>query len=185
MNYFTIGAMAVLGGLFGVPGFAKTRTATARSDLRESLGALTWLPKRLVGPASATLSLTEIALALGCTTAIPAALLRLPGHRAFALAVLASAGALLTILTAGVGGALRSSEPVHCTCFGRDERPISRVHLVRNALCLVIAVAGVSALARSPGKPIDAATGALAVAVGVVLSVILISLDDIVALLQP
>jgi hypothetical protein len=91
----------------------------------------------------------------------------------------------LAILTAGVGAALRSSEPVRCTCFGRDERPIGKVHLVRNGLCLLIAVAGVSALAYAPGKPIDAAAGVLAVAVGVVVSVIIINLDDIVTLLQP
>jgi Methylamine utilisation protein MauE len=185
VNYLAVGAMATLGWLFGTSGLSKTRTAAARNDLRISLRALTWLPKQAVGPVAATLSLAEIALALGCAVAIAASILRLPGHRAFALTALVSASALVAILTVGVGATLRSGEPARCACFGRDERPISRVHLLRNALLLLIAIAGVGALARSPGEPIDAASGALAVAVGVILSVILVNLDDIVTLFKP
>jgi hypothetical protein len=185
MNYVAIGAMAVIGWLFGTSGFGKTRSASARNDLRASLRALTWLPKRVVGPILVTLSLAEIVLALGCTAAIPASVLRLAGHRAFALTMLSSAGALLAILTAGVAAVLHSGEPARCACFGRDKRPISQVHLIRNALSLLSAVVGVSALAQSPGKPIEAAAGTVAVAVGVILSLILVNLDDMVALFQP
>jgi methylamine utilization protein MauE len=122
-----------------------------------------------------------LAYATVVAEAVAGGLLFLPGTRLGAagpvLALL-----VLTALTGGVVRAMTSDGPrVACACFGRTGRPLGLPHLVRNAVLLL--AAGFASVSVGL-DPVRAEGGDLvvAVAVGVVLAVVVIGLDDIVDL---
>ncbi len=105
-----------------------------------------------------------------------------------ALAGLGVGAALLIVFTMAISSVLRRGTSASCRCFGASAQPLGRRHLVRNAILLSIAAAGVA------GAPPTTALGAagwnpaaLLVSgfVAVVLAALVISYDDLVAVVLP
>ncbi len=121
-----------------------------------------------------------------CEAAVPV-LLALPGT---APAGLGLAGAVLATFTVALGRAWRRGVREPCRCFGAGAAPLSRAQVVRNGLLTTIAAAGLAAALRwpapsAPGAGAAAAGIALAALAGVIAAMVLIRLDDIVALFAP
>jgi hypothetical protein len=100
------------------------------------------------------------------------------------IAGLAGAGATLTVMTAGILAALRRGRRGTCRCFGASDTPLGRVHVVRNLFLITGAATGLAAgLAtagtESPAHPAGLALAAVVAAVGIL---IVVRLDDLVAL---
>lgn len=119
------------------------------------------------------------AYALVGAEAVVVLLLLLPST---VIAGLAAAGATLAAMTAGILAALRGGKRGTCRCFGASEAPLGRVHVVRNLLLITGAATGLAAAfagAESPAHPAGLALAAVVAAVGIL---IVVRLDDLVAL---
>jgi hypothetical protein len=176
MSYLVIGAVALLGVVFGVSATSKLR---AGRDFAASLRGLPLLPERWVRPVAATLTASETLLALGSAATVIALVARSAG-RPVALAVLLIAGALLLVLCAGIALAIRQGTGGNCACFGATGRPLGRRHLVRNGLLLLGVVLGLAGL--GDGHHVQVAGGLIAVCAGALVAAVLIHLDDLVEL---
>jgi len=176
MSYILVGAVALLGVVFGVSATSKLR---AGRDFAASLRGLPLLPLRWVRPVAVTLTVSETVLAAGSAVAVVARLAR-SGGRTFALVVLVAGGLLLLVLTAGIVLAIRRGTGARCACFGAKEQPLGRRHLVRNGLLLLAAVLGLAGI--SDGRSVQIAGGLVAVCAGALVAVVLIHLDELVEL---
>ncbi len=184
MVYVLVGLMAVLWLVFGVSAWSKVHSHAARRSFAGSLRPLGLLPDRLVAPVATAVTAGEILLTVGCTWAMLATV-ALPGERVVVVAVLAAAGLLLSVLTLGVGLALGRGANGRCACFGATERPLSRRHLVRNSLLLLIVAGGLAGVATAPPRPAQPAGVVLGLAAGLAAALVLIHLDDLAALFGP
>jgi hypothetical protein len=139
-----------------------------RRSLRAFASSLVSL--RLVGPGAAV----PVAAAVAAAEAGAAVLLVGTRTAGFAAAVV-----LLSVLSLGVAVVLARGTAAPCRCFGASATPLSRRHLVRNALLTGAAVLGLAAPAGSPPGAL------LAVAAGVAAGVLVVVMDDLVALFAP
>ncbi|WP_433371898.1 hypothetical protein [Streptosporangium sp. CA-115845] len=74
--------------------------------------------------------------------------------------------------------------PVSCACFGWSDAPVSRAHLVRNAVLMTVAVAGAVAHIGAgadllPGGAVIAVAAAAVIVVGILFT------DDLASLFAP
>jgi hypothetical protein len=99
---------------------------------------------------------------------------------------LAAGAAMSMALTLGLATAVRRGSRQPCHCFGSSSEPLSALHVVRNALLLVLAATGVAcaiAGARAPAP--GPAEAALAVVGGLTAALLIIFFGDVAALLRP
>jgi hypothetical protein len=94
------------------------------------------------------------------------------------------AGLLATAFAVAILAAVRRGDRAPCNCFGSSARPVGRVHLVRNAVLIVVAGLGLAAGAVDAG-PVGPAGGAAAVIVGAVLAALVVRADDLAELFGP
>jgi hypothetical protein len=94
------------------------------------------------------------------------------------------AGLLAAAFAAAVVAALRRGDHAPCNCFGVSARPVSRVHLVRNAVLVAIAGLGLAADGVAVG-PAEPAGVVAAVVAGVVVAAVVVKADDLAELFQP
>ncbi len=87
---------------------------------------------------------------------------------------------LLGVFTVAVAGMWRRRVGVPCRCFGAGRHPPGPTHLARNVTLLLVAVlGGLLALAG------NTAAGGLAAVAGAAVALLLIDLEEIVAVLRP
>ncbi|MFI7424881.1 MauE/DoxX family redox-associated membrane protein [Nonomuraea sp. NPDC049684] len=166
----------LIGVVFAVAALGKLRGAAARRAFADSLVPVlsaAGIGRRARHPVAAALITAE--------AAIPAALLFPSGVTAGFMA----ADALLVVLGGGLAVALRAGVQAECHCFGaRAGSPLAARHLVRTGVLLVVAVTGTAASWAAPVTP-GAAPAVAAAGAAVVGAVVLIALDDILALFAP
>lgn len=169
MSPVFVAARVLLGVVFAVSAASKVRPADHRAFRRT---VRDWTGGRLpAAPPAAALVVLEAAVPV---------LLALRPAAGLALAVVLLAG-----FTAAILGRLRQGDAGACRCFGSTDVPVSSVHVVRNAVLLAVALVGLltgpGAAAASRWDGSTLAAGGLAL----VLGVLVVRLDDLVALLAP
>ena len=127
-------------------------------------------------------------------TARPAAVAAVTAEAGTAVAMLLPAAApagfvsatlLLAVFTAAVAGMWHRRVVVPCRCFGAGRHPPGPAQLIRNATLLLVAVAGgVLSWTGTTAAPLDRG-GALAAVAGVTAALLVIELEDIVAVVRP
>lgn len=158
-------AAAVAGKVFGRGAFR---------DFRRSLVDTGLVPSRAAAAAAGGIVAAEVSTAL--LVGIP----RTTGS-GLALAVV-----VMTVLTLGVLVVLRRGVRATCRCFGAASTPLTRIHLIRNAIILTIAGTGLLASTVTPGWVGGVSPAVLpAVAAGLVVAVALIRIEDLAALMRP
>lgn len=80
--------------------------------------------------------------------------------------------------------AIRRGDRAPCNCFGASARPVGRVHVVRNAVLIIVAALGLAADAAEAG-PVGPAGGFAAVIAGGVLAALVVRADDLAELFGP
>ncbi|BCJ34631.1 hypothetical protein Athai_21340 [Actinocatenispora thailandica] len=176
MGYVEFGLRVFLAGVFAVAAGGKRGTA-GRQEFVAATGRL--LPSRFAGtarPVATVVRWLEWAIVL---------LLVVGGAGAvagFALVLLSSIGFGLAIVAA-----LRRGEAAPCRCFGASSAPLSRVHVARNVLLALAALAGawlapggVAAIPVAPG--LGVAGVLVALVAGAVAAALMVRLDEVVDL---
>jgi len=173
--YIGFGCRVLLAVVFFAAAVSKVRGRRDRAEFRASLGAFGVKPRWRAAVAAAVI-MCELATAALLAVDVTA------------LAGLGVGAALLIVFTTAISSVLRRGTSASCRCFGASAQPLGRRHLVRNAILLSIAAAGVA------GAPPTTALGAagwnpaaLLVSgfVAVVLAALVISYDDLVAVVLP
>jgi hypothetical protein len=92
--------------------------------------------------------------------------------------------ALTLALVSGVAVALSRGTQAPCSCFGGSSgRPLGSAHLIRNIVLLALLAAGLAVSVLQRDRP-GLADSLLAVAAGLVLSLLIIRWEDLVALVD-
>jgi hypothetical protein len=167
MGYAAFGCRALLAAVFAVAVASKLRGAAAFVDATHRLLPARWAD--LARPLAAGTAGTELAVL---------ALLVPPATVRWGCAL---AAAVLAAFTVAVWSALRRGERAPCRCLGATTAPLSRRHLARNGLLGAAALTG----ALVPAGGATPAGSVLAVAVGLVVAVLVVRLDDLVELFLP
>ena len=137
---FLLVVRLVVGGMFLVALAGKLRDLPS---FRSSLRGFRAVPRHLERPVAAAVLAAEVAVVV---------LVLLRSTAAFGLAL---AVVLLVAFATGMLRVLARGDRVPCGCFGRSTAPITRAHVVRNALLATAAAAGaVVGLAAGP-EPLD------------------------------
>jgi ABC-type dipeptide/oligopeptide/nickel transport system permease component len=185
MGWLLVAALATLLVVFGVSASSKVTGLARQRAFARSLRALRLLPVSFVVPVAVTLSCVELVIAAGLVAALFGVATDASWALSMATTALLTATALLVVLTAGIVSVLSRRSTASCACFGASERPLSWRHVLRNALMLLVGVAGAAiAVAVSP-TAMDPVAAGLAGVVGVIVAVVLIRLDEIVELFAP
>ncbi|TDD21524.1 MauE/DoxX family redox-associated membrane protein [Nonomuraea diastatica] len=163
MDLLLVACQVLLGVVFAVSAFTKLRSGAA---VRSFAASLTMVPESLRLPAAGAVAAGE---------AVTAVLMLIP-QAGLALSAILLAGFTLVIMVS-----IRKGVRAPCRCFGFSATPLGRVHLVRNALLLLVVVLGGTGLIFSGGPP-DAAGLAVAVPAGLAGAIVLIAFDDIAGL---
>lgn len=175
MGIVPLGCRCAIGLVLVASILGKVRGRESYAQFVRAAGRLGsgWVTSRV--PASA--------LAGGVITAEAAAvvLLVLPGTAWMGFVL---AGLLAVAFAAAVVAALRRGDRAPCNCFGVSARPVGGVHLVRNAVLVVVAGLGLAAGAVAAG-PVEAAGVAAAVVAGVVVAALVVRADDLAELFRP
>lgn len=166
MDALELGARTLLIVVFATAGASKVRSHAAFASFRKSVSAF---GVRRTAAVAICIPPAELLAAVLLATA-PVA-----GH---ALAV-----ALLAVLIAAAAGALREGRPVHCRCFGSRAAGSAQLLIVRNAVLLAVAAAGVSIRLAGP-SPTGMAGSWAAAGLGAVAALVLMRLDDLAYLLR-
>jgi hypothetical protein len=177
MHELLTGAAVALWVVFAVSAASKVRSAGGQRAFAESLRPLGLLPGRLLAPTALAVTGAEIAVVVGLSCA--------PVVRPVASAAFAVATVLLGVLTSGIALALRRGSSAPCACFGASSRPLSRRHLVRNGVLMLIAAGGAGLAAVLPPASPEPPSLVLAGLVGAVVALLLIRFDDLVELFAP
>ena len=169
MPSLLVAARVLLGVVFAVSAASKTRPADHRAFRRT---VRDWTGDRVpAGPAAVTLVVLE--------AAVPVLLAVRPA------AGLALAVVLLAAFTAAIVVQLRRGSAEGCRCFGNTSSPVSPVHVARNAVLLAVALAGLLTGTAASGSSRWDGSAATAGGLALVLAVLVVRLDDLVALLAP
>ncbi|AVT35852.1 hypothetical protein C6W10_04565 [Plantactinospora sp. BB1] len=154
---------------------SKVRGRAAFRAFADSLRAMALLPSRVVVPLAVAVTAAE--------AAVPLLLVPLPVAEVTTVGF-ALAAALLAAFTVAVAAVLRRGTRVSCRCFGEAAAaPFGRQHLARNVVLTV--VAGIGGYASLGGTRMTVGTVVLAVPLAVVGALVVVRLDDIVALFLP
>jgi hypothetical protein len=185
MTIFLLAVVIALWVVFAASSVSKVGSKQSRGAFEESLRLLRLLPGQLVRPLAGTVVSAEIAIALGLGWGVLGLVADAAGTRPVIVATLFLTIGLLIVLTCGIAVALVRGTPASCACFGASDRPLSRLHVIRNGALLLIAITGAAlASATSPGGPEP--IGVLpAGVVGAVAGLVLIRLDDLIDLFTP
>lgn len=174
MSYAALGCQWLLVAVFGAAAAGKLTSRQAYAEFVVSTGRL--LPTRWSRwrrPAAVGVLVGELVTAM---------LLVVPATATLGFTAAAGLGLLFG---AGVAAALRRGERAPCRCFGISTTPLGRPHLVRNALVAGVAVGGLTSTLLAPAGPVHPAGALVAVAAGLVTAVLVVRLDDVVALFAP
>ncbi|MEU8251407.1 MauE/DoxX family redox-associated membrane protein [Nonomuraea sp. NPDC048916] len=171
LEYVALACRCLIGAVFLISAVSKVRDRSSREAFARTLSALV--------PAVGSVRLGYLVVAVELLIAIAVAL---PVTAVWGLG--AAAGALMAF-SAALWLALRRSVTVSCGCFGWSDTPVSRVHLVRNAVLVASALAGATTHVVAgdttllPGGVVVAVGAALVVFIGVVFT------DDLASLFAP
>ncbi|BEL08285.1 hypothetical protein Q0Z83_064760 [Actinoplanes sichuanensis] len=146
----------LLAVVFAVSVLSKVRSATAFAEFRTAASVLSGSTGRRAAAAAIAVVGAEIAVVVG------------PAPWVFAVALV-----LLVAFTVALHRNGRSAAPVACRCFGSAEAATGNLPLLRNAVLLSAAAAGLGCSLAAPSRPpvADAlvlAAGAVVVATGLV-----------------
>src|SRR5262245_60135190 len=170
MSYLLLLCRAILAGVFIASLISKVRSGRAYAAFRRSIDAWQVVPRRWSAPIAPAVATGEAAVVLLL------ALLRTVPIGCVAAALLLSA------FTVGISVVRRRRRAVTCRCFGASTTEVVAAHLVRNVLLLVLCVTGVVTAVTVDGPQPTAAGAVLALLVAAVGVLIVVRLDDIVAL---
>lgn len=186
MGTLLVAAIVTLWLVFTVSATSKVASVKRQRAFAQSLNALPLLPTPLVVAVAAAVSGVESVIAAGLGTALVGVVISAAWAVQIAVLSMLLAFGLLGVLTGGIVMALRRRSTASCACFGASDRPLSWRHVLRNSLMQLVGVFGVViAAAATPAVVVDPVGAGLAGAVGVVVAVVLIRLDDIVELFAP
>jgi hypothetical protein len=185
MTELTIAVLAMAACVFGASSGAKLSSRRNYLAFRQGLSETALIPPRMLPAVSAGLAASEATTASALAVAAALSVARVPGSVAVSCVALASAIALTTVLVAGVGAVLRAGTRATCACFGAvSARTLNGTHLARNAGLLAALAAGlVSNAFRNEHS--GSATWTIAIAVGAIMALLLIRLDDLTELFAP
>jgi hypothetical protein len=170
MAYVEVFCRSVLGLLFVLSAWSKLPLGSRFDEFAASLAAMRLLGGRSVRPVAALVVAGEVA--------VPVLLLVLP------LPGFVLAGVLLAAFLTAIVVVLRRGTAAACRCFGGAKPVRFRWHhVVRNALLLGVAGAGVAAVVADPSVPWEATV--VTVPAGLVVAVLVAHTDDLVDLFAP
>jgi len=170
VTYVVVGARCLLFVVFLVSAVSKLRGRERFTDFVGSVRAFGILPAGAVRPVAALVVSAEAAIAV--LVAIPVTVVV-----GFSLAV-----GLLLVLTGALTVVVRRRQQVTCRCFGTGSAPVSRRHLVRNGLLIVIALVGAAGALSAPASAVHPAGTTLAIIGGATAALLVVHFDDIVDL---
>jgi hypothetical protein len=167
--YVLVSCRLLLLVVFAAAALGKLGSRRAWTGFRQSVRGLGLVPDRATRAVAAAVVGGEVATValLVFSATVPAAL--------------ALAAALLAAFTASILVTLRRGVRAPCRCFGSASLPLSRRHVVRNGLLLVVVLLGAVSLASTRG-PAHPAGLAVAAAVGLFGGGLLVFFDEIVEL---
>jgi hypothetical protein len=151
-----------------VSGAGKLRGRVAFDEFARMLAGVRSLPRSTHRPVAAALVAGELA--------VPVSLLLRPA------AGLLLATSLLVSFSTFIAVTMHRGTAMTCHCFGTRGTPLGRAHLVRNALLVGVAVAGLWAAPGGTAAPLEAAGVALAVISAAIAAWLLIRFDELAEL---
>lgn len=175
MDYLGVAVHSLIVLVFGVSAIGKLRnrrafdefTRTARTLLT---AAVPWTPSRTqIRGIAGTVVAAELA--------IPVLVVVPPLTRYGQGLVLL----LLTFFSVGIAAAMRRGVRTSCRCFGASSTPLGPGHLIRNAVLFGVAAAGAAAGPRGLDHA-EPAGLVVAVAAAATLTLLVVRLDDVIAL---
>ncbi|WP_432993405.1 MauE/DoxX family redox-associated membrane protein [Dactylosporangium sp. CA-233914] len=172
MGYVEIAARLLVGTVFVVALAGKVSSGRAYHAFAASLRQMRVLPERAVPAATAGSVAAEVAVVV---------LLALPLRWAAAAGFVVAAG-LFAVFAAAIAASLRGGNRAPCRCFGASSTPLGRGHIVRNAVLIAIALAGL--VAAAGGGAIEPAGAFVAGGAGLVAGILVTAYDDLAALLS-
>ncbi|MGW4498777.1 MauE/DoxX family redox-associated membrane protein [Micromonospora sp. NPDC004336] len=176
MSYVWVFGRCLLALVFLASAAGKLRGRPAFRAFADSLRTMDLLPARTVVPVAGAVVAAEAVVPVLLLAPLPGVAVTTAG---FALAV-----ALLVAFTVAIAAVLSRGTQASCRCFGEAAAaPFGRHHLARNVVLTVVAGIGVYAASGDPGITVRAA--ALSVPLGVVGALVVVRLDDLVALFSP
>jgi uncharacterized membrane protein YphA (DoxX/SURF4 family) len=169
MGYVVITLRAALAVVFLTSVLSKVRDRGAARQFFGSIRDLGVVPASWVTPVAAGILVAE------------AAIIGLLLFAATSLLGFVLAASLMAVFTVGTVLVLRRGVSVPCRCFGASTTSIGRTHLIRDLVLLVAATLGAAGtvVSHSPRHP---AGTAVALGAGVVIALLIRSLDEIVEL---
>lgn len=166
MTSLVLAVRLVLGLIFLAALASKVRGRDAYRGFVGSLAGLPWLPVRLTGALAGAVVLAE-AGTVGLLT-VPATV----------PAGLGAAAVTLAAFLTGVAVSTRRGARLPCRCFGSSGAVMGTRHLVRNALLLALALAGLAATAV-PAAGVSPAESVLVGGLSLIAAVLVVRLDDL------
>lgn len=170
--YALAGCQALVAVTFARAAVTKVTGREAFGEFRRWLVVGVRLPPPAARPVAVTVVAVEAATAVAMT--VPAAV-----PAGFAAATL-----LLAVFTAAVAVMWRRRVRVPCRCFGAGRHPPGRIQVGRNAALLLVAAVGAVLAAGGDRAGWDSA-GALVAVAGAAGALLLIELEEIVAVAGP
>ena len=185
MTEVVIAVLSAAGCVYLASSTAKLRGRSAYRSFRAGLTETGLVSRRSLPAAAAALAGGEALVTVGVLAAAALTAVSAPGAAAVTACALGLAIALTSVLAAGVAVIVRRGTRARCACFGSaSERPLGRPHLARNLGLLALLAAALACAAHSHGQP-PAAGATVAVIGGAVAGILLIRVDDLVALFAP
>lgn len=171
MSYLLLACRVMLAAVFVVALVGKVRNRAAYAEFRQSVVEWRVLPRRWSVAAAAGTVAGEAGVLL---------LLALPWTAAigFALGAL-----LLAAFTTGIVLALRLGRTATCRCFGASTTTLNAAHVVRNAILIVLCLAGaVGATVADGAEQLSWPGAILALSAAGIGALFVVRFDDLAAL---
>jgi hypothetical protein len=185
MTDLIIAVLAMTACVYGASSIGKLTTQRSYLAFRDGLGETALVPRRLLRATAAVLAGGEATVAAGLVAATVLSTAGLPAAVPVSAAALACAVVLTGALAAGVTVVVRSGTRAACACFGaRSGRELGGSHVARNLGLLTVLTATLIGNEFRAGRPAPAAA-LIAIVTGAVVALLVIGLDDIVALFAP
>ncbi|HET6296624.1 MAG TPA: MauE/DoxX family redox-associated membrane protein [Kribbella sp.] len=175
MSYLFLACSVALSLVFGASSASKVGRSAFRG-FTASAGPLKMLPQSFRPLASRAVVVAEIALTavllIGTGAAATSALVPV------AVVGLAGAAVLLLAFTIAIVATLRRGGQQACRCFGARAIPLGPAHVVRNALLLAVALAGLVTVSGADPS-VEPGGAALAGVAGLVAGLLVTRFDDL------
>jgi hypothetical protein len=173
MPYLVIGARAMLFVIFAASFAGKARSRAAFTAFADSLAGFGIRGTRLQARTAGLVVAAEAAAAV---------LIALPFTAIWGLA---AGGLIITAFTAQASMARRQGLRPRCNCFGFSKSALGARHIMRNALIVAVAIAGLAAELASGRTHLAAGPVVLATGIAVIAGTGIVVWDDLAALLGP